>query len=63
MCIRDRYNAEGRHGLDASVVEWHTRRAGAVAGVETIRNPVKLARAVMEPVSYTHLDVYKRQMA
>lgn len=42
------YNAEGRHELDASLMEGHTRRAGAVAGVETIRNPVKLARAVME---------------
>ena len=42
------YNAQGRHELDASVMEGHTRRAGAVAGVETIRNPVKLARAVME---------------
>ena len=42
------YNAEGRHELDASVMEGHTRRAGAVAGVETIRNPVKLARAVRE---------------
>ena len=42
------YNADGRHELDASLMEGHTRRAGAVAGVETIRNPVKLARAVME---------------
>ena len=42
------YNAVGRHELDASIMEGHTRRAGAVAGVETIRNPVKLARAVME---------------
>lgn len=42
------YNAEGRHELDASIMEGKTRRAGAVAGVETIRNPVKLARAVME---------------
>ena len=42
------YNAEGRHELDASVMEGQSRRAGAVAGVETIRNPVKLARAVME---------------
>jgi beta-aspartyl-peptidase (threonine type) len=42
------YNAEGRHELDASIMQGRTRRAGAVAGVETIRNPVRLARAVME---------------
>ena len=46
------YNADGKHELDASLMEGHTRRAGAVAGVETIRNPVKLARAVMEHSSH-----------
>src|SRR4029079_10633306 len=42
------FNAEGGHGLDASIMEGHTGRAGAVAGVITIKNPITLARAVME---------------
>ena len=42
------FNAEGGHELDASIMEGHTRRAGAIAGVTTVRNPIRLARAVME---------------
>lgn len=42
------FDANGGHQLDASVMEGHTRRAGAVAGVTTVRSPIKLARAVME---------------
>jgi L-asparaginase / beta-aspartyl-peptidase len=34
--------------LDASIMEGRTRRAGAVAGVRTIKNPISGARAVME---------------
>lgn len=42
------FNAKGAHELDASIMEGHTRRAGAIAGVTTIKNPIKLARTVME---------------
>lgn len=42
------FNEEGRHELDASIMEGHTLRCGAVAGVRTVKNPVSLARLVME---------------
>ena len=42
------FNAVGGHELDAAIMEGHTRRAGAVAGLTTVRSPIKLARAVME---------------
>jgi beta-aspartyl-peptidase (threonine type) len=42
------FTADGTHELDAAIMEGHTRRAGAVAGVRTVRHPILLARAVME---------------
>lgn len=42
------FTAEGRNELDAAIMDGEGRRAGAVAGVTRTRNPVSLARAVME---------------
>ncbi|MGH8211973.1 MAG: isoaspartyl peptidase/L-asparaginase family protein [Rhodanobacteraceae bacterium] len=42
------FTHEGRNELDAAVMEGATLRAGAIAGVRGVRNPVLLARAVME---------------
>ena len=42
------FTHDGRNELDASIMDGKTGAAGAVAGVRTIKNPVTLARAVME---------------
>jgi beta-aspartyl-peptidase (threonine type) len=42
------FTATGIHEMDAAIMEGHNRRAGAVAGVRKVRNPITLARAVME---------------
>ncbi|MFS8638829.1 MAG: isoaspartyl peptidase/L-asparaginase, partial [Gemmatimonadota bacterium] len=38
----------GTNELDSSIMDGATLRAGAVAGVKTVKNPIRLARAVME---------------
>lgn len=42
------FTHEGRNELDAAIMDGATLQAGAVAGVQTVRNPILLARAVME---------------
>jgi beta-aspartyl-peptidase (threonine type) len=41
------FNAQGKHELDASIMDGSHLQAGAVAAVQNIRNPILLARAVM----------------
>ncbi len=42
------FTHEGTNEMDASIMDGNGRRAGAVAGVTTVKNPVTAARAVME---------------
>ncbi len=50
------FTNEGKNELDASIMEGHHLMAGAVAGVKNIKNPVSLARAVMEKTEHVLLS-------
>jgi len=50
--VRD---ADGQVLLDAMLMEGHTARVGAVAGVQRVASPVALARAVMERTGHVLL--------
>ncbi len=49
------FNSEGKHELDAAVMDGRDRSCGAVAGVRTVRNPVSLARLVMQKTRHVML--------
>ncbi|HEX2975233.1 MAG TPA: isoaspartyl peptidase/L-asparaginase [Bacteroidales bacterium] len=50
------FTSEGRHEMDASVMDGKTLHAGAVSGIRNVRNPVLLARAVMEKSEHVFLS-------
>jgi beta-aspartyl-peptidase (threonine type) len=49
------FTHNGTNELDAAIMEGHTLKAGAVAGVRTIKNPIVAARAVMERTEHVLL--------
>jgi beta-aspartyl-peptidase (threonine type) len=49
------FTSEGRNELDASIMEGKDKRAGAVAAVRRIKNPISAARAVMEKTAHVLL--------
>jgi L-asparaginase / beta-aspartyl-peptidase len=50
------FTHDGRNELDAAIMDGHTLRAGAVSGLTHIKNPIDLARAVMEHSEYVMLS-------
>ena len=49
------FNAEGKQEMDASVMDGSNLGAGSVAGVQFAKNPISLARAVMEHTPHVML--------
>lgn len=49
------FNAEGINELDAAIMDGSNLKAGAVAGLRTVKNPISAARAVMEKSDHVML--------
>ena len=50
------FTAKGGHEMDAAVMDGKTRMAGAVSLVDQVRNPISLARLVMERTEHVFLS-------
>jgi beta-aspartyl-peptidase (threonine type) len=49
------FNAAGTHELDASIMDGRTKACGGVAAIRTVKNPISLARLVMEKTKHVLL--------
>ena len=50
------FNHEGKNEMDASIMEGKTLLAGAVTGIKNIKNPITLARTVMDKSEHVFLS-------
>ena len=50
------FNSDGKNEMDASIMDGKTLNAGAVAGVQNIKNPVNVARLVMDSINHVMLS-------
>jgi len=49
------FTSDGTHEMDASIMDGNFLKAGSVAGVKNVRNPVQLARKVMDQSEHVML--------
>ena len=50
------FNSNGKNEMDASIMDGKTLNAGAVAGVQNIKNPINVARLVMDSINHVLLS-------
>lgn len=50
------FTNEGKHKMDASIMDGKTLKAGAVSALNNIKNPILLARKIMEESEFVYLS-------
>ncbi|MGZ4099599.1 MAG: isoaspartyl peptidase/L-asparaginase family protein [Bacteroidia bacterium] len=50
------FTHEGKNEMDASIMDGRTLKAGAISGVRNVRNPIQLARTVMDHTEHVFLS-------